>query len=1098
MPDLPIGTVTFLFTDIAGSTQLWEQHNDAMSLALARHDSILREAVESHQGVIFKTVGDSSHAVFGSAPDALAAAMAAQRALHAETWNTAEPLRVRLALHTGVAELRGGDYFGPPLNRAARLLAAAHGGQILLSLVTAELVRDQLPPDQTLRDLGVHRLRDLSRPEQIFQLVGPNLPADFPPLNTLDRRPHNLPYQPTALIGREWEVTNICTLLCRDDVRLVTLTGPGGCGKTRLALHTAAELLDQFSDGVYFVALAPTRDSSLVAPAIAQVLGVKETGERAIVDRLKDYLSDQQILLVLDNFEQVLDAALLMGELLTVASQLKILVTSRSALRLSAEHEFSVPPLTLPDRAHLPPHDRLGYYESVRLFVERAQAVRPDFALTEVNASAVVEICHRLDGLPLAIELAAAHSKLFPPAALLERLSNPLLLLRSRARDLPERQQTLRATIDWSYDLLPAHEQALFTRLAVFVGGCTLEAIEAVCGAAGDVEHAQGATPFASGLTRQVSSVVEDAELLLDQSLLKQVEGIDSEPRLIMLETIRQYALDRWSANGESHALRQRHADYYLGLAERADSRLRGPEQGRWLARLEAEHDNLRAALEWYKTADPERGLRLAGALWRFWDMHSHLSEGRAWLRDMLRLSSSSSVSSRARALNGAGVLAYLQGDYQTASAFLQEGLDLFQNLHDNQGAAHIMRGLGLVAWFQGDHDAARAQIEESAALFRDVEHTWGIADALHWLGHVVLDQGDAAKAHALFEESLALFRETGDKRNIALPLKDFGLIASQRGDHTGARVLYEESLALSRAVEDTWHIAETLQRLGDLARLQRDYERAATICHESLDLWRKLGNQGGIAETLNLLGEVAQLQGDYQQARSFYTESLSLLRALGSKRIIAGVLHNLGKVAQFDNDHERAAARYLESLALNNEIGYTPGIADCFVGLAAVAAANGFAERAAQLLGAAEPYLDAIRGYMPLTDRVNYEQTLATVRAQLDAAAFTAAVAQSRALPLDQAIAYAQEQPQPLGQGAPLPEPVPATAAPATYPAGLTEREVAVLRLVAQGLTDAQVADRLVISRRTVNGHLRSIYSKLGVSSRTAAAHFAVTHQLV
>jgi DNA-binding NarL/FixJ family response regulator len=629
----------------------------------------------------------------------------------------------------------------------------------------------------------------------------------------------------------------------------------------------------------------------------------------------------------------------------------------------------------------------------------------------------------------------------------------------------------------------------------VFVSGCTLEAIEAICGeeANSDAQQAQSNTSPSFGLIGQAVSVVEGVELLLDQNLLRQVEGVGSEPRLIMLETIRQYALDGWSANGETHALRQRHADYYLALAEVANWMLRGPEQDLWLARLEAEHDNLRAALAWYKRSDLERGLRLACALWRFWEMHSHLSEGRVWLRDMLQMSSALSRWSRAHALEGAGVLAYLQGDYPQAITYLEEGQALFQDLHDNEGAAYILRSLGLVAWFQGDQEAAYLQLEASVALFRAAQHTWGSADALHWLGHVVLDQGDVATAQALFEESLVLFRETGDQRNIALPLKDFGLIASQQGDHVTARSLYEESLALSQAVEDTWHIADTLQRLGDLARLQGDYERAATLYQESLELGRKLGNKAGIAEALNLLGEMAQLQGNNQQATAFYTESLALLRALGSKRIIAGVLHNLGKVAQYDDDHERAAALYLESLAQNNEIGYKPGIADCFVGLAAVAAATGSAERAAQLLGAAEPHLDTMRGYMPLTDPANYDHTLAVVRAQLDEAAFTAVFAQGQALPFDQAIAYAQEQPRPLEPGTPLPQP-----APATYPAGLTEREVEVLRLVAQGLTDAQVADRLVISRRTVNGHLRSIYSKLDVSSRTAAVHFAVTHQLV
>ncbi|MCL4258408.1 MAG: tetratricopeptide repeat protein [Anaerolineales bacterium] len=1101
MPDLPSGTVTFLFTDITGSPRLWEQHNDTISAAGARHDVLLREAVESHHGVVFKTIGDGGHAVFGSASDALAGAVTAQRAFQAEPWwDTAEPLQVRLALHTGVAELRTGDYFGPPLNRAARLLDAAHGGQILLSLVTAELVRDQLAPDLTLRDLGLHRLRDLTRPEQIFQLLAPDLPADFPSLHTLAYHPQNLPAQPTGLIGREWEVTNICNLLGRDDVRLVTLTGAGGCGKTRLALHAVVELLDQFSDGVYFVGLAPISDPNLVGPTIAQVLGVKATGERTIVDTLKDYLADQQLLLVLDNFEHLLEAALLVGELLSVASRLKLLVTSRSALRLSGEHEFSVPPLTLPNRTHLPPHDRLDYYEAVRLFVERAQAVRPDFALTAANAPVVVEICYRLDGLPLAIELAAARSKLFPPQALLERLSSPLTVLTSGPRDLPARQQTLRATIEWSYNLLPAPEQTLFARLAVFMDGCTLEVIEAVCGenANSDAEPVQGATPPAPGLMRQASSVVEGVELLLDQNLLQQVEDVGGEPRLIMLETICQYALDRFLASAEAQAVQQRHADYYLALAEEADSRLRGPEQGAWLARLEVEHNNLRAALEWYKTGTSEGGLRLAGALWQFWEMRSHLSEGRAWLKDLLPTSSGASGLLRARALKGAGVLAYLQGDYQQAITFLEESLTLFQDLHDNVGVAHILRRLGLAAWFQGDQNTARTQLEASVALFRTIPHPWGIADALHWLGHVVLDQGDVATAHALFEESLALFRQTGDKRNIALPLKDFGLMASLQGEHATARLLYEESLVLSREVEDTWHIAETLQRLGDLARLQGEYERADTLCQESLGLWRKLGNKGGIAETLNLLGETAQLQGDHQQATSFFMESLALLRALGSQRITARVLHNLGQAARNENDHERATALYLESLALNHEIEYTPGIADCLVGLAAVAAATDSAERAAQLLGTAEPHLDTIRGYMPLTDRTDYDDTMAAVRAQLDDAVFTAAFAQGRALSLEQAIAYAQAQPRPHEPGTALLKPASTALVIVANPAGLTGREVEVLRLVAQGLTDAQVAEQLVISPRTVNGHLRSIYSKLDVSSRTAAVHYAVTHHLV
>lgn len=1095
MPELPAGTVTFLFTEITGSASLWEQSQSAMAAALTRHHSLLHEAVVAHHGVVFKTVGDGGHAVFSRAPNAVVAAVTAQRAFQTEPWTTTEPLHVRMALHTGSAEPHAGDYLGQPLNQVTRLLGAAHGGQILLSSVTAELVRDQLPPDLTLRDLGLHRLRDLSRPQPIFQLAAPDLPMDFLPLDTLDPHLHNLPAQANALVDREWETTNIHTLLRRDDVRLMTLTGPGGVGKTRLALHAAAALLDQFSHGVYFIKLAPISAPSMMTPTIAQALGVKATGMHTLVDTLKEYLASQQILLVLDNFEHVMDAALLVGELLNVTAQLKIMVTSRSLLRLSAEHEFKVLPLTLPDRSHLPPYDRLEYYPAVRLLVERAQTVRPGFRITPANAAAVAEICHRLDGLPLAIELAAARCKLFSPAALLERLSSPFTVLTGGPRDLPDRQQNLQATIEWSYNLLASPEQKLLARLAVFSGGCTFEAVEVVCGEdANPTPAVSHATPAAK-LGSQIASVLDSIALLLDQSLLQQFEDNDNEPRFLLLETIRQYALARLEANREVQVMQQRHAAYYLALAELANSMLQGPTQGTWLVQLEVEHDNLRAALAWYKVVEPEQGLRLAAALARFWEMHSHLSEGRTWLEEMLQISTGADATLRARAYNGSGALAHWQGDYQQATLLLQEGLALFNSLHDNTGAAQSLRGLGLVAWFQGDHTTARTQLEASAERFRAVEHTWGIADALHWLGHVALDQGDTATAYALFAQSLALFRETGDNRNIALPLKDFGLIASLRGDQKTARVLYEESLALSRSVADTWHIAETLQRLGDQARLQADYERAARLGQESLELWRKLDNKGGIAETFNLLGTVAQLQGIHSQATAHYTESLALLRTMGSKRIIASVLHNLGKVAQLDHHDARAAALYQESLALNHEIGYTPGIADCFVGLATLAVVDGFAARAAQLLGAVEPHLDTIRGYMPLTDRANYEQMLATVRAQLGEAAFSVAFAQGRQRKLDQAIAFAQAQPQSPEERTQL---LKIVATPAVYPARLTKREVEILRLVAQGLTDAQVADRLVISPRTVNGHLSSIYNKLGVTSRTAATHYAITYHLV
>jgi class 3 adenylate cyclase len=487
MTGLPTGTVTFLFTDVEGSTRLWERDPEAMSQALARHDELLREAVEIRGGFVFKTVGDAFYAAFSTAAEAVEAALDAQKFLLSEEWEETGPLKVRVVLHTGMAEERNGDYFGPTINRAARLLSTGHGGQVLLSLSTQELVRDQLPLGAELRDLGVRRLKDLSRPEHVFQLTDPELPSSFPPLKTLDVRLNNLPIQPTPLLGREREVAEIADLLRREDVRLLTLTGTGGTGKTRLALQSAAELIDEFEDGVFFVALAPIGDPELVASTVAGTLSVSESAGRALKEDLREYLSTKELLVVLDNFEQVVDAAPLVGELLSVCPGLKVLVTSRTSLRIYGEHEYAVRALELPDPGHLPPIETLRQYEAIRLFTERARAANAHFSLTKENALAVAEICARLDGLPLAIELAAARIKLLSPQAMCSRLGDPLKFLTGGARDLPERQRTLRGAIAWSHALLDEGEQVLFARLSVFSGGCTLEAVEAICDPVGDL-----------------------------------------------------------------------------------------------------------------------------------------------------------------------------------------------------------------------------------------------------------------------------------------------------------------------------------------------------------------------------------------------------------------------------------------------------------------------------------------------------------------------------------------------------------------------------------------------------------------------------------
>ena len=488
-------------------------------------------------------------------------------------------MRVRMALHTGAAEEQGGDYFGPPLNRVARLLSAAHGGQVLLSLPTQELVRDVLPLDSELRDLGEHRLKDLARPERVYQLVAPDLPADFPSLRTLESRPNNLPMQPTLLVGREREVEDVRGRLLAPEVRLLTLTGPGGTGKSRLALQSAADLIEEFEDGVFFVALATLTDHTLVTSSVAQVLGVRESGDQPLLEGIKDYLQDKRLLLVLDNFEQVLEAAPQAGEILSAAPRLKVLATSRIPLGIYGEREYAVPPLAIPDPKRLPTLEVLSQYEAVRLFIERAEATKAGFEITSENAPAVAEICARLDGLPLAIELAAARIKLLPPSSILARLTNRLKLLTGGARDLPERQRTLRGAIEWSHTLLDEGEKTLFARMAIFSGGRTLEAIEAVCDAQGDLPM----------------DAFDGVSSLVDKSLLRQEEGPEGEPRFMMLETIHEYAREKLRESGEAEEIGHAHARHFLGLAEEAE--LTGPEQAWWLERLEAEHDNLRTTL---------------------------------------------------------------------------------------------------------------------------------------------------------------------------------------------------------------------------------------------------------------------------------------------------------------------------------------------------------------------------------------------------------------------------------------------------------------------------------------------------------------------
>ena len=826
MAELPSGTVTFLFTDIEGSTTRWEHHPEAMQAALARHDVLVRTAIREHGGHVVKTMGDAFHAAFSRAPDAVAAALDAQSRLQAEAWSEIGPLRVRMALHTGAAEERDGDYYGPPLNRSARLLSAGHGGQVLLSLATCELVRDTLPDGATVLDLGEHRLKDLIRPERVFQVTGAGLPTHFPPLRSLDARSHNLPVHATALLGREHDVARARERLLREDVRLLTLTGPGGTGKTRLSLQVAAEVIDRFADGVFFVALAPISDPNLIASTIAQVLGARDVGTRPIVETLKEHLRSKQVLLLLDNFEQILAAAPIVSDLLGAAPQLKFLVTSRAALQVRGEREYAVPPLALPNRQQAIGPTALSQYGAVALFIERASSIKDDFAITNENAPAIAEICHRLDGLPLAIELAAARIRLLTPQAILARLERRLPLLTGGARDLPTRQQTLRNAIAWSYDLLSPEEQTLYRRLAIFVGGCTLEAVEAVCDPEGSL-----------GL-----DVLDGVTSLAAQSLLRQEDGPDGEPRFGMLETIREYAVEQLQASGELELLQRRHAAHFLVLTETARPHLDGPDQLGWFDRLERDHDNLRAALRWaIEREDAEVGMRLAGGLWQLWISRGHYSDSRSFQELVLALPAGPELDGlRAELCQHNAQLAQQQGDYPAARAFAEEALASARRAGDRGVLVHTLFAVGYVMRVQGEYASARPALEECLALSREAGLPGRTVLALLNLGLLTWEadrDGDAA--WSLYEQSLALARDIGNLRLAGYVLGSMGRVAQARGDAVTTRALMAEALAISGQIGE---IAYEPYMVYVLAALDPTPAGSTVRCgsQQPLQRWRK------------------------------------------------------------------------------------------------------------------------------------------------------------------------------------------------------------------------------------------------------------------
>jgi predicted ATPase/class 3 adenylate cyclase len=934
-----------LFTDIEGSTRsVAALGTDDWEAVLEVHGRILRHALADHAGTEVRTEGDAFFAVFTSPVEAVTAAAAAQRALAAATWPNATTARVRMGLHTGEARpasaATGADYVGLDVHRAARIAAAGHGGQVLVSDATEVLVRDALPEGLSLRDLGEHRFKDLAQPRRIYGLVIDGLPDAFPPLRSLDSTPNNLPTQPTSFIGREKELATALALLARGP--LVTLTGQGGTGKTRLALHLAADSLEEYAGGAWLVELAPVSDPAAVGPAVAAVLRIPERPAIRITDAIVEALRDQELLLVLDNCEHVIAAAAdLVSALLRSCPRLKILATSREALSVPGEALLSVPSLGVPADDPLPPIEELRGYEAIRLFNDRSNAQLPTFVLTAENASDVVRVCRRLDGIPLALELAAARMRSLSLAEIAQRLDDRFRLLTGGGRTVVARQQTLRALIDWSYDLLGEGERQLFRRLAVFVRGWTLHAAEVVC-------PGEGLDP---------SAVLDLIAHLVDKSLVV-MQDRGGIARYTMLESIREYAREKLLDSGEAELLRERHAEYFFHVIVDAPEWNIGSSAATVAA---TDYENIQTALEWIG-ADPEgseRELLFVGSMFGPAVARGRVAQLRGSVTTALaRSDPSARTLGRARALLAAGQLAGMQGDGASASALVEEAVELLRTLGAKRELAYalLMRGRGL----QPDRVAAGRAVDEARALLEATGEVWGQAFLPFILGDAALERGEYDAARREHRESLARFRQMGDLFYASNSLLSLGRLACIDGDLQRARALVEEALAIRRARE------------GD--------------------------TRWPVAIALISLGEVDRCAGDPAAGAGSFEQALRYGRELGDGPLIGWSLHNLGHVALHAGDLWTAAARFRESLAARPGAGPSANLAAGLAGLAGVAVRAGQPAEAARLNGAVAAMLDAAHAVLaPADDRVR-RADLAAIHVALSPQAAIAAFEAGRA----------------------------------------------------------------------------------------------------
>jgi predicted ATPase/class 3 adenylate cyclase len=956
--DLPTGTVTLLFTDVEGSTDLLQELGERYAESLGEHRRLVRDVVARHGGVEVDTQGDAFFIVFETATNALAAASEIQSATSMD-----DRFRIRIGVHTGEPRTTNEGYVGIDVHRAARITAAGHGGQTLVSQSTRELV-----DGEELRDLGTHRLKDVGE-LRLYQLGD----EPFPPLRSLNQT--NVPLSPTPLLGRKRELADLLRLLGADRSRLVTILGPGGIGKTRLALEVAAELVTAFEDGASFADLSPIHEPDLVEPAIAAALDVGSP--------VADHLRQRELLLVLDNLEQVVGVATELGALLEACPRVAILATSREPLHLRAEVEYPLKPL-----AEAP---------AVELFRQRAQEIEPEF---EAEYLRLAELCERLDRMPLAIELAAARVKVLSTDELLTRLDRRLPLLTGGARDAPARQRTLRATIEWSYELLTDDEKRLFGRLAVFEGGWTLDAAEEVCDA--DLDTMQS---------------------LVEKSLVRADSG-----RFRMLETIREYALEQFAELPDSDELRSRHAEHFLALAVRAEPELTAADQLAWHERLVADYENLRASLAWFLARDDGgAALQLASALVLFWFNRGLYRDGLHWLELVLHGTPGEKAPSRAGALWGAGFLWSLIGDAELAKERLEEGLALARELGAGVFIARSLAILGLLSFFENDIRQARAFFEEGIEAARTAGDQWGVADSLGTLASIYPLQGEFDLADEVGREALALGRELGDRQGVRMANFALALTAARRGELKTARELSEDGLAICRELGDLWFVSYFLWILSTTATEAGDYDAAREQAEESLKIARELEGpllivcaldamalavraadddaaarqllteavelgrtaivpDSYVASALRSLGEVAAALGDVSEADACFEEALSRADGVDDRWVAARVKSSQASVAQGRGEREFAEALARDALALQRELGDQLGVVETLERLASIVAGYNASE-AASLFFDAAPERGRLGAPLPPWRRDELATVEEAVRAHLDRA---------------------------------------------------------------------------------------------------------------